>query len=79
MTHISLHVKSGDVQGILGENGAGKSPLMKIFSGLYQADSGDILLDGKKVTIASPADSVRMGIGMPAPGPVGFPPMKVIG
>ncbi len=76
--HISLHVKSGDVQGILGENGAGKSTLMKIFSGLYQANSGDILLDGKKVTIASPADSVRMGIGMLHQDPLDFPPMKVI-
>jgi len=45
---ISLTVKSGTVQGILGENGAGKSTLMKILSGFIQADSGDILLDGKK-------------------------------
>ncbi|MEN6571747.1 MAG: ATP-binding cassette domain-containing protein [Anaerolineaceae bacterium] len=75
---ISLTVKSGTVQGILGENGAGKSTLMKILSGFIQADSGDILLDGKKVTIHSPADSVKLGIGMLHQDPQDFPPMKVI-
>jgi len=75
---ISLKVKSGTVQGILGENGAGKSTLMKILSGFIQADSGDILLDGKKVTIQSPADSVKLGIGMLHQDPQDFPPMKVL-
>jgi simple sugar transport system ATP-binding protein len=75
---VSLSVKSGTVQGILGENGAGKSTLMKILSGFIQSDSGEILLDGKKVTIHSPADSVRLGIGMLHQDPLDFPPMKVI-
>jgi simple sugar transport system ATP-binding protein len=75
---ISLTIRSGEVQGILGENGAGKSTLMKIFSGLYQADSGEIYLNKKKVTISSPADSVRLGIGMLHQDPLDFPPMKVI-
>jgi simple sugar transport system ATP-binding protein len=51
---------------------------MKILSGYIQADSGDILLDGKKVTIQSPADAVRLGIGMLHQDPQDFPPMKVI-
>ena len=75
---ISLLVKSGEVQGILGENGAGKSTLMKILSGFIQADSGSILLDGKKVVISSPADSVKLGIGMLHQDPLDFPPMKVL-
>lgn len=75
---ISLHVKSGQVQGILGENGAGKSTLMKILSGFIQADSGEILLDGKPVKISSPADSVKLGIGMLHQDPLDFPPIKVI-
>jgi simple sugar transport system ATP-binding protein len=75
---ISLTVKSGTVQGIMGENGAGKSTLMKILSGFIQADPGDILLDGKKVTIHSPADSVKLGIGMLHQDPQDFPPMKVV-
>lgn len=76
--NISLLVKSGEVQGILGENGAGKSTLMKILSGFIQADSGSILLDGKKVVISSPADSVKLGIGMLHQDPLDFPPMKVL-
>ncbi|MHC1739986.1 MAG: ABC transporter ATP-binding protein [Anaerolineaceae bacterium] len=75
---ISLLVKSGEVQGILGENGAGKSTLMKILSGFIQADSGSILLNGKKVSIISPADSVKLGIGMLHQDPLDFPPMKVL-
>ncbi len=76
--NISLIVKSGEVQGILGENGAGKSTLMKILSGFISSDSGSILLDGKEVNISSPADSVRLGIGMLHQDPLDFPPLKVI-
>ena len=76
--NISLKIKAGEVQGILGENGAGKSTLMKIFSGLYQADSGEIFIKNKKVKIMSPADSVKLGIGMLHQDPLDFPPMKVI-
>ncbi len=75
---ITLIIKAGTIQGILGENGAGKSTLMKILSGFYQMDSGSILLDGKKVIIASPADAVKLGIGMLHQDPSDFPPMRVI-
>jgi len=75
---ISFAVPSSSIHGILGENGAGKSTLMKILSGFYSPDSGDILLDGKKVRIASPADAIRHGIGMLHQDPLDFPPLKVI-
>jgi simple sugar transport system ATP-binding protein len=75
---ISLVVKSGEVQGILGENGAGKSTLMKILSGFISLDAGSILLDGKEVTIGSPADSVKFGIGMLHQDPLDFPPLNVL-
>ena len=75
---ISLAIKPATIQGILGENGAGKSTLMKILSGFYHPDSGDILLDGKKVSIASPADAIRQGIGMLHQDPLDFPPLKVL-
>jgi simple sugar transport system ATP-binding protein len=75
---ISLTVKSGTIQGILGENGAGKSTLMKILSGFIQADSGEIYLDGKKITLMNPADAVHLGIGMLHQDPLDFPPMTVI-
>jgi simple sugar transport system ATP-binding protein len=61
---IDLDVKSGEVHALLGENGAGKSTLMKILYGMYHPDGGEILLNGKPVTIASPNDAISLGIGM---------------
>jgi len=75
---INFTIPSGTIQGILGENGAGKSTLMKVLTGFYQADSGEIFLDDKAVTISSPEDAVMMGIGMLHQDPLDFPPMKVI-
>ncbi len=74
---IVLNIPSGTIQGILGENGAGKSTLMKVLSGFIQADSGEILLDGKQVIIKSPADAIRLGIGMLHQDPLDFPPMSL--
>lgn len=75
---ITLRVPAGNIQGILGENGAGKSTLMKILSGFQPADSGAIELDGKVVTLHSPADAIRHGIGMLHQDPLDFPPMRVV-
>ncbi|WP_273845554.1 ABC transporter ATP-binding protein [Rubrobacter calidifluminis] len=62
--HISLVLHRGEVLGLLGENGAGKSTLMKILYGLYSPDEGEIFVDGERVEIRTPADAVRLGIGM---------------
>lgn len=62
--HVNFEVKAGEIHALLGENGAGKSTLMKILYGLYQPDDGQILLNGRPVQIHSPADSIRLGIGM---------------
>jgi ABC-type uncharacterized transport system ATPase subunit len=75
---ITLAVPAGTIQGILGENGAGKSTLMKVLSGFIRADEGEILLDGRAVTISSPADAIRLGIGMLHQDPLDFSPMRVI-
>ncbi|MGD2155888.1 MAG: ABC transporter ATP-binding protein [Anaerolineales bacterium] len=61
---IDFDVRSGEVHALLGENGAGKSTLMKILYGMYHADDGEILLNGKPVEIASPNDAINLGIGM---------------
>src|SRR6476646_8316644 len=61
---INLEVTRGTIHGIVGENGAGKSTLMSILFGFYQADSGEIRIDGKEMRIASPTDAIRAGIGM---------------
>jgi simple sugar transport system ATP-binding protein len=75
---INLNIPAGTIQGILGENGAGKSTLMKILSGFYQPTSGEIVLDGKPVTIHSPADAIHHGVGMLHQDPLDFPAMQVI-
>lgn len=76
--HINMVIPSGTIQGILGENGAGKTTLMKVLSGIYQLDSGRILLDEKNVTINSPSDAIRHGIGMLNQDPLDFPPLRVL-
>ena len=62
--HIDFDLRRGEVHALLGENGAGKSTLMSILYGLYTADSGEILMNGKPISISSPRDAIDLGIGM---------------
>jgi D-xylose transport system ATP-binding protein len=55
--HVSIDLYPGEVVGLLGHNGAGKSTLIKILSGAYRMDSGEIWVEGKKVNFQSPRDS----------------------
>jgi general nucleoside transport system ATP-binding protein len=61
---VSLAIEKGSITGIVGENGAGKSTLMNILYGLHRADAGEILVDGRPVTMDSPREAIRHGIGM---------------
>ena len=61
---VALTLNHGEVLGLVGDNAAGKSTLMKILSGAYIPDAGDILINSQKVHIANPEDSRRLGIEM---------------
>jgi general nucleoside transport system ATP-binding protein len=60
---ISLEFRAGEIHVLLGENGAGKSTLIGILAGMQQPDAGEILIGGQRVTIASPRESLALGIG----------------
>jgi simple sugar transport system ATP-binding protein len=62
--NVTLRVRHHEIHALLGENGAGKSTLVSVLFGMYEPDSGEILLDGKKVTIKGPRHANDMGIGM---------------
>lgn len=61
---VSLDVYQGEVLGLLGENGAGKSTLISILYGLYRPDEGEIYMDGRPVRLSSPAQALKLGIGL---------------
>lgn len=64
LDRINLDVKRGTVMGLMGENGAGKSTMMKCLFGAYQKDEGTIYLDGKEVSFSGPKDALENGIAM---------------
>lgn len=64
LKNVTFQLKAGEVHALMGENGAGKSTLMKILMGIYTADSGEVLLDGKPVVNRDPRDAMEHGISM---------------
>ena len=61
---VSVELRPGEVHALVGENGAGKSTMMRVLYGMYPADEGRILIRGREVKIASPRDAIANGIGM---------------
>jgi simple sugar transport system ATP-binding protein len=64
LSDVSLQLSPGEVLGVVGDNGAGKSTLMKCLSGLHPPSAGEILVEGRPVRLASPADARALGIEM---------------
>ena len=61
---VSLHLNKGEILSIVGENGAGKSTIMKILYGLVRPDSGEIIVEGQSRRFRNPSDAMAAGIGM---------------
>ncbi|PSC03654.1 ABC transporter [Alsobacter soli] len=61
---VDLDIRAGEIHALLGENGAGKSTLVKILFGLLQPNEGEIRWQGRPITLSSPEDAGRLGIGM---------------
>jgi ribose transport system ATP-binding protein len=60
----NFECQSGEVHGLVGENGAGKSTLVKILNGAVQRDSGEVMLDGKRLSFRNPGEAIRAGVSM---------------
>lgn len=74
---IDLTVKKGDIFALVGGNGAGKSTLMKILTGLYTYDEGEIKIKGRSVTFSNPSEAHRNGIYLVPQEPLIFPNMTI--
>ena len=59
---VDLRIRPGEIQALMGENGAGKSTLIKILTGVYKANSGTILFDGREVDVTSAQMALELGI-----------------
>jgi simple sugar transport system ATP-binding protein len=75
---VTVEIAPGELHGLLGENGAGKSTLMKVLSGFIESDSGEIVLGGTTLNLASPKDAIDAGIGMLHQDPLVFHPFTVL-
>ena len=62
LTNVSFSIRSGEIHCLAGENGCGKSTLIKILSGVHNPDEGEIILEGKAHSHLSPAASQRFGV-----------------
>ncbi len=75
--HVNLTVRKGEIHALVGENGAGKTTLMNILYGLLRPDSGEIFINGQKVSISGPRDAIHLGIGMVHQHFMLIPPLTV--
>src|SRR6187200_239976 len=77
LADVSLELRAGQVHALVGENGAGKSTIVKILAGVHQPDTGTVLLDGASVTLHGPAHAREAGIAVVHQEPRLFPDLSV--
>jgi rhamnose transport system ATP-binding protein len=77
LADVSLELLPGEIHGLVGENGAGKSTIVKVLAGIHQPDSGSVLLDGKPVLLHGPAHARALGIATVHQEPRLFPDLTV--
>ena len=77
LSDMSWQIQPGEVHAVVGENGAGKSTLIKIITGVHQPDTGEILVDGKRVTIRNTQNAQQLGIAAIFQEPMVFPDLDV--
>ncbi len=64
LSNVDFDLKIGEIHGLIGENGAGKSTLMNVLMGIYKADNGKVIINGRAETVSSPIQAMKLGIGM---------------
>ncbi|MEU3272564.1 sugar ABC transporter ATP-binding protein [Saccharomonospora sp. NPDC006951] len=74
---VSLALRPGEVHALAGENGAGKSTVVRIIGGEHQPDSGELLLEGSPVRFASPREAQHHGVAVIHQEPIQFPDLSV--
>ncbi|OJY50222.1 sugar ABC transporter ATP-binding protein [Pseudonocardia sp. 73-21] len=74
---VSFPLHAGEIHALVGENGAGKSTIVKMLAGVHRPDTGRILLDGRPLELASPADAISEGIAVIYQEPTLFPDLSV--
>lgn len=77
LNDVSLDLYPGEIHALMGENGAGKSTLIKIMTGVYQADEGEILLEGEPIRVANSVDAQGYGIAAIYQEPMVYPDLNV--
>ncbi len=77
LKEVNLQVERGDIYALVGGNGAGKSTLMKILTGLYSYDSGEMYVKGTKQQFSNPSEAHRKGIYLIPQEPLIFPHMTI--
>ncbi|MCR4431543.1 MAG: sugar ABC transporter ATP-binding protein [Tepidanaerobacteraceae bacterium] len=74
---VKFNLKAGEIHALVGENGAGKSTFIKIISGVYQPDEGEIFLNGERVSFKNPREARMMGIATIYQNIICFPDMSI--